>query len=113
MGNRPSIPGQAPGSLASQTHFVGAVDDFALWNRPLTTEEVHLLYSADTELGTASPTKSPTKSPSTSPTQNPTKAPSPVLPWSDPSSWDSGSVPSGTGDVTIPDGTVIAIDVSW
>ena len=113
MGNRPSIAGQAPGSLASQTHFVGAVDDFALWNRPLTTAEVNSLFCADTELGTASPTKSPTKSPSMSPSQNPTKAPSPVLPWSDPASWVSGSVPSMTEDVTIPEGTVIAIDVSW
>lgn len=134
LGNRPSNDVNVnPGQSAGSNHFVGDVDDFVLWNRSLTAEEISLLYSSDKpvadqgdgdgddgDLPTVSPVigSEPTPSPSVStvPTSNSpttTLPPStPILLWSDPSTWSSGVIPSDGDDVIIPVGTTIAIDVS-
>ena len=137
VGNRPSSLDGIPGHSAGSNHFVGAVDDFVLWDRPLSGEEVALLYASDRAVEdqggggavTSSPTVDPSSRPSdypsfrpsTSPTITPTARPSsgpsmspsfaaPLL-WSEPSTWPSGVVPEDGDDVIIPEGVTIALDV--
>lgn len=112
VGNRPSSQEGNPGHSAGNSHFVGDVDDFVLWDRPLSSTEISLLHTSGVavEYHTAS-----TSFPSVSPSLNPTSSLVPTAPrllWSDSSTWPSGSVPVAGDDVTIPAGAVIALDSS-
>ena len=75
VGNRPSSQAGNPGHSAGSDHFVGDVDDFVLWDRPLSAEEVALLHAsgvAAEDQGGSGVSDSPTSSPTKTPTDQPT-----------------------------------------
>jgi hypothetical protein len=74
-----------PAQYASASHFVGSIDDFALWSRALTSDEVTMLFASgkplhlqgkSTTLPQATPTQAPVKKPSVRPSKVPTFTPS-------------------------------------
>lgn len=79
-----------PAQYSSTSHFVGAVDDFALWSRALTSDEVIMLHASGKPLQLqgktvvvpqATPTQKPIKKPSARPSKDPSSKPSKSPSW--------------------------------
>lgn len=119
LGNRASTNPSNPGQSSGNSHFIGSVDDFGLWDRHLDADEVAALYASDKALsrqeeGYEPPTPAPVL-PSAAPTPvatgSPTKSPTTIQYWSDPTSWPSQQIPDDGDDVTIPSGVTMVVDL--
>ncbi|RIK02906.1 MAG: hypothetical protein DCC43_01590 [Candidatus Brocadia sp.] len=65
-------------SLTRNAYFNGIIDEVCIFNRPLTGDEVMVIYSGSHVTPTPSPTPEPSPTPDPSPTPSPEPTPSPT-----------------------------------